>query len=282
MSYIFIRLTVGHVSPLVMVESRMFIGAIFVGLFACCIKSWRENLIPYKKDLSKILAIALFNSILPFAFFAYSMQHLNAGLGGILNSVSPVWTAIIGAIWLKDRLSSSRILGMLIAVSGIVFLMWGKAHFSDGGLGIAVLGSVGLTFCYGMASNMIKVFGKDINTICLTFNSLAFGALLLFFPVAFQLPSHVIPLSAWIGILGLGIGSTAIGYILFFRLIDQTSPSVAISVTFIVPVFSILWGELFLQEQFTYRMLFGGVIIIIGTALAVGVVRLPAWQKATN
>jgi len=279
MSYVFIRLTVGTVAPIVMVESRLLIGAICIGVFSLFIQSWRVNLVPFKKDLPRITLISIFNSVLPFAFFAYSMQYLNAGVGGILNSVSPIWSAIIGALWLKERLNISRICGLMLGCAGIVFLMWGKAHFSEDGLGLAVLASVCLTLSYGIASNMIKVYGQGIPTNCLTFSSLAIGALILLIPALQQLPEVALSTSVWVGILGLGIGSTAIGYILFFRLIEDTSPSIAISVTFLVPVFSILWGTVFLDEVPTMRMLIGGLIIVLGTALAVGFIQFPNNKK---
>jgi drug/metabolite transporter (DMT)-like permease len=74
----------------------------------------------------------------------------------------------------------------------------------------------------------------------------------------------------WISILGLGIGSTSIAYVLFYRLIDETGPTIAITVTFLVPVFSVLWGDIFLNEIPTLQMMLGGIVIVIGTSLAVG------------
>jgi drug/metabolite transporter (DMT)-like permease len=272
MSYVFIRLTVGHVAPIVMAESRLVIAALGIAIFAIFKKSWRENLIPYKKDLPRITIIASLNSVIPFALFTYAMQYLNAGMGAILNSTSPIWTAIIGAIWLKDRLSPSRIVGLILGFSGIVFMMWGKAHFSTGGLGLPILASIGVTFSYGIATNYIKVYGQGIQPFGLAFSSMVIGSLMLAIPAFMNLPTEAIPLSAWIGILGLGIGSTSIAYILFYRLIDETGPTVAITVTFLVPVFSILWGDIFLDEQLTLQTFFGGLIIILGTALAVGLI----------
>lgn len=282
MSYVFIRLTIGHVAPIVMAESRLFIGAVCIGLMACFKKSWRANLLPEKHQIPHIAVIALFNSVLPFALFTYAMQYLNAGLGAILNSVSPIWTGVIGAIWLKDRLSFSRILGMFLGVAGIVFLMWGKAHFSSGGLGLPVMASVGITLSYGIATNYIKVFAQGMNSLGLTFTSLSLGSLMLAIPAIMNLPTQALPLSVWIGILGLGIGSTAIAYLLFFRLIERTSPSVAISVTFLVPVFSILWGDIFLNESPSLQMFIGGIIIIVGTSLAVGLVNFNKKPQVTT
>ena len=274
LSYVFIRLTVGHVAPLVMAESRLLIGAIGIFVFALFKKSWRENIIPAKKDLARITIIASFNSVIPFTLFTYAMQYLNAGLGAILNSTSPIWTAIIGAIWLKDRLTYSRILGLALGCTGIIFLMWGKAHFSVGGLGMPILASLGVTLSYGIATNYMKLYGSGIHPLSLAFTSMLIGSFMLAIPAAIHLPTESLSLVVWTCIIGLGIGSTAIAYILFYRLIDDAGPTVAITVTFIVPLFSVLWGDIFLGEKPTLNMLIGGLIIILGTALTVGLLPL--------
>ncbi len=274
MSYVFIRLTVGYVEPIVMAESRLVIGALGIGIFAIFKKSWHSNIIPLKKDLPRITLIASLNSVIPFALFTYAMQYLNAGMGSILNSTSPIWTAVIGAIWLKDRLSLSRIIGLFLGFSGIVFLMWGKAHFSVGGLGLPILASLGVTFSYGIATNYIKLYGQGIQPISMAFSSMVIGSLMLAIPALMHMPTEPLPPLVWLGILGLGIGSTSIAYVLFYRLIEEAGPTVAITVTFLVPVFSILWGDIFLDEKLTWQIFIGGVIILLGTALAVGLLPL--------
>ena len=277
MSYVFIRFTVGQVEPIVIAESRLLIGALGIFLFAMCKKYWRSQLMISKNDLGRITVIACFNSVIPFALFSYSMQNLNAGFGAIVNSTSPIWTAIIASIWLKEHLSFSRILGLFLGCLGIVFLMWGKAHFDVGGIGLPVLAGLGATLSYGLATNYIKLYGAGIHPIGLAFSSLLIGSFLLAVPAYFYLPTQPLNVLTWISIFGLGIGSTAIAYVLYYRLIERAGPTVAITVTFIVPVFSILWGDIFLGEVPTLNMLLGGVVIILGTALAIGL--LPISKK---
>lgn len=278
MSYVFMRFTVGHVEPIVIAESRLLIGALGIFAFALCKKYWRSQLFISKKDLGRITMIACFNSVIPFALFSYSMQNLNAGFGAIVNSTSPIWTAIIASIWLKERLGYSRILGLVLGCLGIVFLMWGKAHFDVGGIGLPVLAGLGATLSYGIATNYIKLYGAGIHPIGLAFSSLSIGSFLLAIPAYLYLPTQPLSALTWLSIFGLGIGSTAIAYVLYYRLIERAGPTVAITVTFIVPVFSILWGDIFLGEVPTLNMVLGGVIIILGTALAIGI--LPISKKS--
>jgi drug/metabolite transporter (DMT)-like permease len=207
------------------------------------------------------------------------MQYLNAGLGAILNATSPIWTAIIATLWLKDRLGFYRILGLLLGFLGIVLLVWGKVSFSQNGLGLPLLASIGVTISYGFASNFIKKYGEGIHPIGMTIVSMVMGSFILSIPAYLHLPRNSLPMTAWIGILGLGIGSTAVAYFLFYRLIEETSPAIAISTTFLVPVFSIIWGFLFLDEEPTLRMILCGSVILLGTALAVGLI---PWKRPTK
>lgn len=270
LSYVFLRFTAGIVEPIVMAESRLLIGAIGIFVIAMCKPQWRTHLIPAASNLKRITIIASLHSVIPFALFSYAMQHLSAGLGAILNSTSPIWTAVIGALWLKDRLDASRICGLVLGFLGIIFLMWDKADFSIGGLGLPILASLGVTLSYGIATNYIKLYGNGLHPIGLAFASLSIGSVMLAIPAYVYLPTEALSMRTWISIIGLGIGSTSIAYILYYRLIEQAGPTIAITVTFIVPIFSVFWGGIFLGERPTLAMLLGGSVIVIGTALAVG------------
>jgi drug/metabolite transporter (DMT)-like permease len=116
----------------------------------------------------------------------------------------------------------------------------------------------------------MKLYGSGIHPFSLAFTSLLIGSFILAIPAAMNLPTEPLSLVVWVCIIGLGLGSTSIAYILFYRLIDDAGPTVAITVTFIVPLFSVLWGDIFLGEQPTLNMFIGGVVIILGTALTVG------------
>lgn len=273
-SYVFMRFTVGHFEAIVVAQSRLLIGAICIGLVILFRRSLWQHLQLTRSDFGTLGIISIFNSTLPFALFTYALQYLNAGVGAILNSTSPIWTAIIGSLWLHDHLSNSRKFGLLIGFLGIVFLMWGKTSFVAGGLGLPVLASIGVTISYGFATNYVKKYGQGIHPVAMSFVSLAIGAGILAVPAYALYPTAPIPWSAWMGIAGLGIGSTGIAYFLYYRLMENTSPTTAISTTFLVPVFSILWGDIFLNEEPTLQMVIGGLIILFGTALAVGILPL--------
>lgn len=273
-SYLFMRLCVGILQPLAIVECRLVIAATFMGCLLLLVPKWRSYLRLQAQAWKKLVFIALFNSVIPFLVIAYAIQFINAGTGSVLNATSPIWTAMIGAFWFGEKLTPSRIAGLVIGFLGIVFLMWGKAGFGGDGVGLAVVAAMVGTLSYGICSNYLKRYASDLPPLTITFWSTFIAAILLLYPASFAIPVNDLPIKALVGIVGLGIFSTAIAYMLFFRLAESAGATVAITVTFLVPVFSMLWGEIFLGEEVTLRMLLGALIVLSGTALAIGLITL--------
>ena len=271
-SYLFMRLSTGSVNPFAMAELRMVIATIFIGLMLLLKPSWRPYLHLPRSQWHKLLFIAFFNSALPFLMIAYAIQFINAGTGAILNTTAPLWGAVIASLFFRDHLSKSRTIGLAIGFLGVIYLMWGRASFGGDGLALPIIAAMVGTISYGIAANYLKQYCQGWHPLMITFWSLLISSLILFVPTIFNWPQNPIPGIAWLGIVGLGIFSTAIAYLLFFRLAERTSPSTAMTVTFLVPLFSMLWGEIFLGEEVTTRMIIGAVIVLIGTALAIGLV----------
>ena len=277
-SYLFIRYTVGYIEPIALAEMRMLTASVVLGLLVLSKKEWRQQVFSYRKKLRTLSIVAFFNSAFPFAVITYSMQHMSAGVGAVINSTSPIWTAIVGVIWYRNVMGWSKYLGLVLGFFGIIFLMWGKASFTNDGLGFAILASMIGTFSYGISSNYIKHYANDFEPIPMTFITMFIGALMLLLPALTQIPTEPMPISAWAGMLCLGVGSTAIAYILFYRLATNTSATLAITVTFLVPVFGMLWGWLFLNETLTLHMMVGAGIVLLGTGLTVGVINFDRFR----
>lgn len=271
-SYLFMRLAIVSLSPFVIAEFRLFIASIFLGILLLCKNSWRQYLYLPRRLWPKLLFIAIFNAALPFTVIAYAIQFINAGTGAILNSTSPLWSALIATIWFKDRLTFSRILGLFVGFIGVVFLMWGKASLGSTGTGLAILAAMVGTLSYGISTNFLKHYAQGLHPLTVTFWSLFISFLLLLVPASLTFDFESITVLALLGVIGLGVLSTAIANILFFGLAERISPTIAITVTFLVPVFSMLWGDLFLQEHVTLRMLLGALIVLVGTALVLGLI----------
>lgn len=138
------------------------------------------------------------------------------------------------------------------------------------------------TLSYGIAASYAKRRLGGLNALASSFGSLAASTLLLVPLGALTWPAGPVSTKAWLAVVLFAVFCTAIAYIIYFRLIAAIGPARAIAVTFLIPAFAILWGALFLGEQLTGRMLVGALIVVAGTALATGVVKLPGGARAAR
>jgi drug/metabolite transporter (DMT)-like permease len=217
-----------------------------------------------------LTVVGLLNSALPFCLFAYAALSLSAGFTAVLNATSPLWGAVVAYVWLKIPLPRWRVIGLLIGFAGVVLLVWGKVSFKPGGDGFAVAAAIGATLAYGIAANYTKEKLAGVTPFAVATGS-QLTATIMLLPIAIPLwPAVTPPLSAWGAVVALGIVCTAMAYILYYRLIAHLGASKAIAVTFLIPLFAILWGGIFLGEALTPAMMLGGAVILIGTSLALG------------
>ena len=223
------------------------------------------------------LMVGILNSAIPFACFSFALLSITTGLSSILNATTPLFGAVIAWLWLKDRPSGSRSVGLLIGFVGVALLAWDKASFkpdaSGNATGWAVLACLLATLCYGMAASFTKRYLSGLPPL-VTATGSQLGASIVLVPLACWFwPTQVISLNAWLTVIALGVLCTGVAYILYFRLIERAGPARALSVTFAIPVFALIYGALLLGEEVTGWMLVCGVVIIVGTSLSTGLVR---------
>ena len=221
-----------------------------------------------------ILFIGMLNSGLPFVLFAYAVTSISTGLSAILNATVPLFGALIAWAWLKDRPGNSRILGLVVGFAGVVLLAGDKASFKPGGTGWAVLACLLATLCYGYSASFTKQYLSGVNPLATATGSQIGASIGLALPTVWYWPEHNPGISAWLALVALGVVCTAAAYILYFRLIAKLGPARAVTVTFLVPVFAVIYGTAFLGEDLTLWMLFCGAVIVCGTALATGLLKL--------
>jgi drug/metabolite transporter (DMT)-like permease len=228
--------------------------------------------------------VGTFNSALPFVLLAYALLHITTGFAAIVNAMVPMWTALIGWLWLRDRLAPLQWLGLLVGVAGVIVLVWGRVSLKPGSaafestlaIGACVLGAI----CYGLGANLTKRLLSGVSAWEIATGSQVGAALVLLPLSVFAWPAHAPGALTWASAVTLGIVCTAFAYLVYFRLIRRVGPVQAASVTFLIPITAALWGVLLLGESVTAQMLVGGAIILAGTALALGLVR-PTRRGAT-
>jgi len=273
-SFLFMRIAVPEFGPGPLMELRVGLAALTLLPLAMM----RGRLPLIARHWKAILVVGALNSAIPFLLYAYAAQSLGAGFMSVANAVTPVWGAVIGWLWLKDRLPWTRALGLAVAMSGIVVLVWDKLDFGAGGHGPAVLAAVSAPLFYGIAANWAKRFLGGVDALSNATGSMMAASLVLA-PLAIGTwPAEPVSWQAWGATIALALVCTGTAYIMFFRLIASVGPTGAVSVTFLVPVFGVLWGVWFLDEVLTPQILAGAAVILVGTALALGLVRWPGRQ----
>lgn len=228
-----------------------------------------------KQHAGHFVLAGLFTAGLPFALFAFALTSLSTGMSSILNATTPLFGALIAGWWLHEKLDASRALGLLLGFVGVVVLSWHKAHFHAGGSGWAVLACLGATLSYGISASYVRRYLAKLPPLLTATGNMWGASLGLLVPTLWYWPAHSPSLTAWTGVLAAGVVCTAVAYLLFFRLLDQTGPGTTLSVTYLIPVFALLYGQLFLAETLEPNMLLGGGIILCGVALTTGMLRLP-------
>ena len=271
-SFLFMRVAAAEFGAFATAGLRVSVGALVLAPLLWFSGQWgalRRRALP-------ILFVGLLNSGLPFVLFSYAVMSISTGLSSILNATVPLFGAVIAWLWLKDRPDRSRLVGLVVGFAGVVMLAGDKASFKPGGSGWAVLACLLATLCYGYAANFTKKYLAGVPPLATATGSQLGATLGLALPTIWYWPADTPSgWAPWLSLLVLGVFCTGVAYILYFRLIEKLGPARAVTVTFMVPVFAIMYGTAFLDEELTPWMLVSGVVVVCGTALATGLVKLP-------
>jgi drug/metabolite transporter (DMT)-like permease len=249
-----------------------------IGASLCLIPvlALRGELPALRRHWRSLVVIGLTNSTLPFICFTYAALSISAGMSAIFNAAAPLFGAVIAWWWLRDRLNPQRVAGLCIGFAGVVWMAWDRASFKPGGTGWAVVVCLGAPLLYGVSVSYTKRFLTGVPSLVVAAGSLLAASLLLCIPAIICWPRAPLSMADWGAAAFLALACTALAYVLFFRLIANVGPARTITVTFLIPAFAMLFGYLFLDEVLTLTMLGGCAVILLGTGLATGVLRLPS------
>lgn len=278
-SYLFIRIAAPAFGPVAMAGARAILAALLMlplllwrGLAGETLRHWRG-----------IALVGVTNVALPFVLFNCAALAIPAGLSSILSSTTPLFAALIGAVWLGEALTAQRMAGLAIGFAGVVLLVAGKVQLGEGPLWqtlAATFACLAATMLYGFTGNFTKRHMAHVAPLAVAGGSQVAAAALLALPMAVTWPDAMPPAPAWTALLALCALCTSFVYVLFYGLIARLGASRAMSALFLIPVFGVLWGGLFLGEPFTLRMALCCAVILCGCALTMGLLKLPAWRRA--
>ena len=267
-AYLFMRSAVPAFGPAPLVALRLGLAAFML----LPLLLWRGGLPSMRAHPWALLVLGIPFTALPFLMLAYASQHLTAGLVSVLNATSPLFAALVAHQFAKEHLGRWRVLGPVIGLLGVVGLMWGSASFKtgDGRLAVAavLLGSV----AWGFGSHHTRKHLAGADALVITVGSLL-AATAVMAPFAWAgWPPRSPPPRAWAELVFLGVASSGLGFLIYFRLLRRIGPVRAMSVTFLNPVVAVISGALYLGEGVSLQMLAGGAVVLLGTALTLGLI----------
>ena len=261
-SFLFMRIAVPEFGPISTTFTR--IAGAALALLPFLLRPGNRSALRNCKLPLAILG--LFNSALPFSLFCWASLHLTSGFCSLLNATTPICTALIGFCWLRIPLTRFQGLGLLVGLVGIAILTGDRLDFSRDGAGWPILAVLGATCCYGFAGHYARTRLAHVPPLTVSAGSLL-AATLMVLPLVLLFPPPALPgKGALASALALALLCTALAFLLFFDLLKRNGATAAATVTFIIPVFGILWGALLLQEEVTGRMILGMMIALLGTA----------------
>lgn len=265
-SFLFMRIAAPVLGPVWLIEIRVLLAGLALLPILWRLNLWREV---HHKRLP-LLITGCINSALPFVLLAFATLSLPAGFTSILNATAPLFGTVIVWIWLKETLTLGRSLGFILGFLGVVILIGWKPIALTPSFWLAAAASLLAALCYAIAAPYARQQLAGVPPLVTATMSQLGAAAFLLPAVPFTIPNATPTLPIIGAVLALALISTSFAYILYFRLIRNIGSTKALTVTYLVPLFAMLWGALVLQEPITPSMLLGCALILLGTAIANG------------
>jgi len=255
-SFLLMKIALVELNPFQISFYRIFIGMVFMNLFITKIEKLN------RKDHLNIALVGLLWMSLPFYLFAASEETISSSLAGLINGSTPIFISIVGVLFFSQKITNTQKFYLILGFAGIYVLSFGLNKINinlEVGTYLALIASIS----YGFAANIVQPLIKKFGALNVLKIALRYGS--IFSYILFSLNSNVlIPTvgESLFPILLLGIGSSGIAFFSFYKLIDDVGSIVGSITIYLVPIFSIFFGFIFLNEETTFIQIIGiGTII---------------------
>ena len=265
-SFIFIRVAVPEIGPFVLVEVRVGIAAVALALCVALLGRLPKLRVRWRQ----FVLLGTVNVAIPFSLISAAEINLTASLAAILNSTTVMFTALVAAVWMGDALTARKVFGVVLGIIGVTVLVGWDPIAVDWAVILSVGAMLAASFGYALGSVYAKQTFVGSSPLAIAIGQLT-AASMLMLPLAAvsvpdQRPSTVVVLS----VLGLALPSTAVAYMLYFRLIENVGPTSTSTVTLLVPLFGLLFGVVLLGEPVGLGTLAGLILILSSVTLITG------------
>ena len=261
MSFIFMRVLSPVLGPVLTATLRVTIAGValiayfrLTGFDADVRGQWRH-----------FVVIGVVNSTIPFLLFSFAALHLPASYSVIMNSATPLFAALLSAVFLAERLTTIKLAGLLAGAAGVALVSKAGPVVPDAMFGVSIAACLAAALCYAASGIYMKKCAAGAKPMAIAgWSQVAAGIVLLplvpFAPVRGDVTAAVVA-----NVLGLALLCSAVAYLLYYRLIADIGPTRALTVAFLMPLFGMAWGALLLGEIITWPMIAGCALIVGGT-----------------
>lgn len=260
-AFLFMRIIAPVLGPLIAADGRILVATAALAVYLRAVgfdphwrRWWREYLI-----------VGSMNTALPFVLFSYAAIHIPAGLSAVLNATAPMWGVLLSALLLGERLTLARSLGLFLGIAGVALITRPEPGLAYPPPAIAA--ALGGALCYALAGLYLKRRAPDAPGRGMALGTQLAAGLMLAPLAVFSPPLAAVTPLVVACLLAMGILSGAVAYVLYFRLISDIGPIPSLTVTYLIPVFGVLFGALFLGESLGAWTLAGGMLVVLGTVL---------------
>ena len=263
-SYLLMRIAAPVLGPVWLAEIRVLLAGLALLPFLIRSNLWGE----VRQKLIPLFVVGCINSALPLLLFAFASIFLPVGFTSILDATSPLFGTVVAAVWLREKLTLNRMGGLIIGFAGVTILVGMRTFETTPSTLAAIAAGLLAAFSYATAAPYSQRQLSGVPPLVITTVSLLSAAIFLLPALPFTVPKAVPTPTVMLAVLALALFSTALGYALYYRLIQNVGSTKALTVTYLIPVFGIIWGGLFLHEPITSSIAFGCGLILLGIAIS--------------
>jgi drug/metabolite transporter (DMT)-like permease len=264
-SFLFIRIAVDELGPAVLTEARVLLAAVPVAAFVLL----GGGRLALRERWRDFLLLGTFAAALPFGLIAVAELELPASLASILNSTPPIWSAVIAALFFGERFTPRLAAGLGLALGGVALVVGLAPVDVDLPFVLAALAMLVSGVLYGAMGLFSARRMKGVAPLRLVVGQHAAAAVVLLPAVALFPVREAPDVGEWGAVLALGLLCTALAFVLYFRLIAAVGATRTLTVTFLVPVFGVFWGAVFLGEELRPAQGLGALVLLAGVWLVV-------------
>jgi drug/metabolite transporter (DMT)-like permease len=267
LSFVFFRVGVPLLGGFLFVELRLLLAVPALLAYAVARRTLRSDLGSLRRRWKDYVIIGVANTALPFSLIAFAELTLPASLASVLNATTPLFSVLLAVPMAHRPLTARRVGGVALGLVGVVVLVQaGPLPFDLVVLRAAAM-SLLAAVLYAVGTHLTRLRLTDVPSAEIALNQTLIGTFLLVPLALLELPTARFTAAAVVSVVAIALVCTAFAYLIFFHLVQSEGATQAVSVTFLVPIFGVAWGEIFLGEPVGPGLLVGTAMVLAAVAL---------------